>query len=71
MTVSRSALEFLRRTGLVDESLRPRPRLNLSDLRVHTVPLDTPPLPVQSVLRGFEGHPQPDRNGTRPWPGQP
>jgi hypothetical protein len=66
---SRSALEFLRREGLVDESARPAPRLSLTDLLVHTVPLSSPPLPGQTVLREYEGQPPPDRGVTRPWPG--
>lgn len=82
MAVSRSALEYLRRRGLVHEDIRPRPRQNFTDLLVHTVPLDSPPAPSQPVLRSYEqgavaGYAQlveqepPDRGGTRPWPGQP
>jgi hypothetical protein len=70
-TVSHSALEFLRRHGLVDENIRPTPRLNVTDLLVHTVPMCSPPNPAQDVLRGYEGEPPPDRNLSRPWPGQP
>ena len=74
MTASRSALEFLRRRGLVDENLRPTPRLNATDLLIHTIPMGTPPRPTQSVLRSYEGgeagEAPPDRNETRPWPGQ-
>lgn len=68
--LSRSALLFLRRAGLVDESLRPSPRLNVTDLLVHTVPLSIPPMPAQTVLQGYEGAPPPDRAGSRPWPEQ-
>lgn len=71
MGVSRSALEFLRRNGLNDTTPRPRPRLNLTELLVHTVPLKSPPKPQYEVLETFEGHPPPDRGGSRPWPGQP
>lgn len=70
MAISRSALEFLRRHGLVDEILPPRSRLNLTDLLVNTIPLISPPQPDQVVLRSFEGEPPPDREATRPWPGQ-
>lgn len=70
MAVSRSALEFLRRKGLVGEDSRPRPRLDVTALLVHTVPLTSPPLPAQGVLEGFEGVPPPDRGASRPWPGQ-
>ena len=72
MAVSRSALEFLRRKGLIDENSRPTPRVNLTDLLVHTIPLTSPPMPTQRVLRTFEGgeagESSPDRNVTRPWP---
>jgi hypothetical protein len=75
MAVSRSALEWLRRRGMVDENIRPTPRLNATDLLVHTLPIDSPPRPSQPVLRSFEGgnygESPPDRNETRPWPGQP
>lgn len=70
MSVSRSALEFLRRRGLVDENLRPTCRLNLTDLLVHTVPI-IQPLPTQEIRRSFEGgacgDSPPDRNVTHPW----
>lgn len=66
--LSRSALAFLRRTGIVDEALRPTPRLDVTALRVHTVPLASPPYPSQSVLRGQDGEVPPDRNLSRPWP---
>jgi hypothetical protein len=70
-TVSRSPLELLRRLNLSDESLRPAPRLDVSALKVHTVPLASPPMPSQDVLRTFEGDPPPDRTGpAQPWPGQ-
>ena len=72
MGTSRSALEFLRRKGM-EAPLRPKPRLSISDLLVHTVPLSTPPQPSPRVLRTFEGgdhgESPPDRNVTRPWPG--
>jgi hypothetical protein len=68
--VSRSALQFLRRVGLADESPRPAPRLDLSALLIHTIPVPSPPLPPPEVLRTFEGLPPPDRDLSRPWPGQ-
>jgi hypothetical protein len=70
MAISRSAVEYLRRKGIAGEQLRPRPRLDVTALLVHTVPLPSPPLPGERELRGFEGCPPPDRGGTRPWPGQ-
>lgn len=71
MAVSRSALEYLRRRGLIEDGLRPRPRLAIEDLKVHTVPLSSPPMPSMPVLQDFEGMPPPDRGASRPWPGQP
>lgn len=70
MALSRSPLEFIRRQGWQHESLRPSPRLNLSELLVHTAPISSPPLPGQATLRSYEGTPPPDRNASRPWPGQ-
>lgn len=68
--ISRSPLEFLRRNGIVKENARPRPRLDISALLVHTIPLASPPKPLQSVLETFEGSPPPDRGLSRSWPGQ-
>lgn len=71
MATSRSALDYLRRIGLAPgEHLRPRPRLNISELLIHTVPLTSPPLPATGTLRSLEGDPPPDRGAARPWPGQ-
>lgn len=67
---SRNPVEFLRRHGLVDEPARPRPRLDLHALLVHTYPVPSPPGPAPAVLTRFEGAPPPDRADTRPWPGQ-
>ena len=67
---SRSAIQFLRRLGAVDEPVRPMPRLNPEALRVNTYPLATPPRPVAAVLVGFNGDPPPDRGITQSWPGQ-
>lgn len=70
MEISRNPVEYLRRHGLVDEPARPKPRLDLHRLLVHTVPLSSPPLPTAGILRGFEGDTPPDRGDARPWPGQ-
>lgn len=71
MPISRSAVQVLRSLGLADDILRPAARLDVDALLVHTTPLKSPPLPSETVLRDFEGHPAPDRNLSRPWPGQP
>lgn len=70
MAVSRNPVEYLKRHGLVDEPARPRPRLDVNALLVHTIPLSSPPKPTQKVLEGFEGDPPPDRGTARPWPSQ-
>lgn len=70
MAVSRNPVQYLRRHGMVDEPARPRPRLDVSALLVHSVPLGSPPKPTAGVLLGFEGNPIPDRGTARPWPGQ-
>ncbi len=64
---SRSSLEILRRSGLSDEPIGPRPRLDLGGLLVHTIPLG-PPKPSFGVLLDLEGDPPPNRGITRPWP---
>jgi hypothetical protein len=68
MARSRSPWIFLNRSGIVPETLRPAPRLNVDQLLVHTVPLRSPPQPVPEVLRQYEGDPPPDRGQTRAWP---
>lgn len=70
MIISRNAVMFLKRKGLTFEPARPRPRLDLKALLVHTVPLASPPKPVQGVLQTYEGDPSPDRGISRAWPGQ-
>ncbi len=70
MATSRSSREFLERRGLVRANVPPRPRLDVSQLLIHSVPLDTPPQPEQAVLRELEGEHPPDRQETRPWPNQ-
>lgn len=68
MATSRSALEFLRRNGVVEAPARPSPRLAVCDLLVHFVPHPSPPGPPAGVLRRYEGDPPPDRGAARPWP---
>lgn len=70
MVVSRNPVEYLRRHGVVPEPARPRPRLDVQALLVHTVPLRSPPRPAQRVLETFEGRRPPDRGVARPWPAQ-
>lgn len=70
MGVSKNPTEYLRRKGLLDAPARPRPRLDVDALLVHTMPLKSPPHPTEGVLTQYEGVPSPDRNITRAWPGQ-
>jgi hypothetical protein len=70
IVISRNAVQFLRRHGLVDEPARPKPRLDVQALLVHTVPLPSPPMPGVRTLLAFEGDGPEDREVTRPWPGQ-
>jgi hypothetical protein len=65
---SRTGLHFIRRHGLLLETLRPAPRIDVTASRVHTVPLANPPLPSLPVLRGLDGATPADRNVTRAWP---
>lgn len=70
MAVTRNPVEYLRRKGLLMEHARPKPRLDVRALRVHTIPVADPPYPQAGVLTQFEGAPPPDRGLARPWPGQ-
>ena len=70
MGITRNPVEYLRRRGIVQESARLKPRLDIMGLLVHTIPLSNPPKPVQSVLESFGGDPEPDRGQARAWPGQ-
>jgi hypothetical protein len=70
MPLSRNPVYFLKRKGIVYEPARPRPRFDVRALLVHTMPLSSPPKPSEPVLEQFEGDPPPDREITRPWPGQ-
>lgn len=70
MAISRSAHEYLARTGIVEASNSPGPRLDVDEVLVHRVPIPSPPLPSQDILRSYEGDPSPDRGASKPWPGQ-
>jgi len=68
IVLSRNPTVFMRRHGMVDEPVRPSPRLDVSALLVHSIPLKSPANPSQLVLRQLEGSPSPDRGLSRPWP---
>ena len=70
MMISRNPVPFLMRKGLVSETMQPKPRLDVSALLVHSIPLRGGATPSATVLRQLEGEPAPDRAGTRPWPSQ-
>jgi len=70
MAVTRNPTEFLRRQMMSAEPARPRPRLDVEAMLIHTIPLPSPPMPAQAVLAGLEGVPPPDRGTSRAWPGQ-
>ena len=70
MVISRNPLQFLRRHGLVDEPVRPRPRLDVMGLLVHTIPLASPPKPPHTIMRQAMGDPPPDRPMTQAWPAE-
>ncbi len=67
--ISKNPMEYMIRHGIVSEHARPSPRLNVSALLVHTIPLH-PPKPAQPVLCQLEGDPSPDRGGVIPWAAQ-
>lgn len=69
MATSRSAVEFMSRSGMHPLLALNVPRRNLDDLLVHSVPLGTP-RPSNDALLAYEGNPPPDRGGSRPWPDQ-
>jgi hypothetical protein len=72
MAVSRNALEYLERKGLVNAAAwPPRPRLAVTDLLVNVLPAGKPD-PTQEVLVQYEGvgGETPDRGAARPWPNQ-
>lgn len=68
--ISRNAVQYLRRHAMADEPARPKPRLDVSALLVHTIPLASPPKPQAKPLVAIEGDEPGDRHITRPWPGQ-
>jgi hypothetical protein len=68
MAKSRSAFIFLQREGIIDETMSPAPRLNVTDMLVNTIPLTPPHEPSQGVLRDLTGYPTPDRLLIKPWP---
>lgn len=69
MATSRSAVEYMSRSGMHPMLPMPRPRLDLDALLVHTVPLDRPK-PSEGTLLDYAGDPPPDRGATQPWPDQ-
>ena len=69
--MSRNPVPFLKRRGIVSETMQPKPRLNVQALLVHSLPLTNGATPSATVLRLLEGSPSPDRGGTQPWPSQP
>ncbi len=69
MATSRSAVVFMSRVGMHPLLALPAPRVNLRDLLIHSVPLDTPK-PSQDTLLAYEGDPPPDRGESQPWPNQ-
>lgn len=68
MAASRSALRFLKRSGLGTEMLSPRPRICPAEFIVNALPKEQATGPSVPVLQEFEGSPPPDRNVSRPWP---
>lgn len=62
-----SAKSFLERAGLIPTLRRPRPRMEPSANRVHSMTLK-PPLPLPELLRYLDGDPPPDRGLTQEWP---
>ncbi len=72
MAVSRSSLQFLKRAGLSNEPLNPKPRMSAEDYII-TRPRQVPgkeasPQLTQAVLVQLEGLPPPDRGVSRTWP---
>lgn len=67
MAQSRSALDFMQRSGLIAESRQPAPRLEPGAMLINFVPEENRNLDTK-LLQGFEGEPPPDRAVTKPWP---
>ena len=67
MPISRNAVDYLERSGLI-EPVRPKPRFDPSQLRVHTIPLSNMELSTEA-LHDIDGPNPPDRAGpTQGWP---
>lgn len=64
---SRSALEFMRRNGLIETPRAPRPRLNFRDLIINTMGLKREQVDPDLMLDA-DGDPPPDRGVTDRWP---
>ena len=64
--VAGSAKGFLERTGLIPTLRRPRPRIEPSANRIHTLPL-VAPLPLPELQVHLNGLPPPDRGNTTAW----
>ena len=67
MPTSRSAVPFLRRNGLLQTLVVPRPRLDTGQLKAHTTPLTARQLDPALMLDA-NGDPPTDRGKTDPWP---
>lgn len=67
MATSRSPLRYLERQGIVPTRRVPRPRLDTTDLLVHTIPLTDDQL-NPALMLGTKGMPSPDRGRMDPWP---
>ena len=66
-TVSRSAVEFMRRAGILPTPRVANPRLDMSRLKTDQIPLDRDQLDP-SLMLDAAGSPPPDRGLTDPWP---
>jgi hypothetical protein len=66
-TVSRSATEFLRRHGVIPTPKTPRPLLDLTQMKVRSIPLQQDQLDP-SLMTDAAGSPPPDRGPLGPWP---
>lgn len=67
MAFSRNPTEYLERHGLVNASWPPRPRLDVTSLKVNVLALGKP-YPKQAVLEDYES--PADRGVSKPWPDQ-
>lgn len=62
---SRSAREFQRRHGLLETPVTPTPRLDVTQLRIHSVPLQKSQLDPAQMLDANDSN---DRGRTDEWP---